>query len=231
MFNVALVAFAVGLLWVAISLLGILYPFPPFRTRKRAFFSAGIALAAVLADATLTAIFVERPDPSSTTATAPAPIPPKTETAAAPVDTFSDSSFQWDDDTAKFKPQIITIVNRIAKENTDCPDPDPMSVALSNESKPNAPVFFVMCGSGKDVFSISFSPADADKKEPFAATPPISQSDAADACEAVAKRNRTLPCEPPSFCLLPCSRQLPLLLGPQTTFSLGHSPSTMSEYP
>ena len=101
---------------------------------------------------------------------------------------FVEADFYWDDDTSRFKPQIVTIVNRIARENDKCGEIDPSSAALSSSrSKPGKPVFFVTCGTGATVFNVWFSPDDAVGDASFAAIRPIGRAAGAEACEASAK--------------------------------------------
>jgi hypothetical protein len=107
---------------------------------------------------------------------------------------FVEADFYWDDDTARFKKDIIAVVNKIARENANCPDPDPGSVAKSTtKSKAGAPVFFVTCGAGADVFNLWFGPGDAAADKTFTAAQPLSQSAAVTACEAVARAAATHP--------------------------------------
>lgn len=107
---------------------------------------------------------------------------------------YVESDFYWDDDTSKYKPQIVAVVNKIARENSNCSQIDPSSVAKSSSrSKAGEPVFFVTCGSGADVFNIWFRPKDADSGEAFVAKEPLGQSAAVDACEMAAKQAATHP--------------------------------------
>ena len=107
---------------------------------------------------------------------------------------FVEADFFWDDDTSQFKPQIVAVVNRIARENRNCSTIDPSSVAKSpSRSKPNDPVFFVTCGTGTDVFNVWFKPADAEGGELFLAKTPLDRNAAADACEMAAKQAATHP--------------------------------------
>lgn len=107
---------------------------------------------------------------------------------------FVEEDFYWDEDTSKFKKQLIAVVNKIARENDNCPDPDPGTVAKSStKSKPNDPVFFVTCGTGADVFNVWFRPGDATDEKTFDAARPISKVAAVDACEAVAREAATHP--------------------------------------
>ena len=107
---------------------------------------------------------------------------------------YVEDDFYWDHDTSQFKPQIISVVNKIARENRNCGQIDPSSVAKSpSRSKPSDPVFFVTCGSGADVFNIWFRPTDAEAGETFAAKEPLGESAAVDACEMTAKQAATHP--------------------------------------
>lgn len=101
---------------------------------------------------------------------------------------LTQADFYWDEDTNRYRTEIVRIVNRIATDNRKCPVPDPQSVMLSkSRSKSGAPVFFVTCGSGPNVFNIWFSPNDAAKDRDFRATEPLSRSAAANACEEEAR--------------------------------------------
>ena len=107
---------------------------------------------------------------------------------------FVEEDFHWDDDTAEFKPQIVAVVNRIARENKNCDPIDRSSVTKSpSRGTPDDPVFFVTCGRGGNVFNVWFRPADADLGTQFVAREPIEQSIAADACESAAKEAATHP--------------------------------------
>ena len=101
---------------------------------------------------------------------------------------FVEADFYWDNDTSRFKPQIVTIVNRIARENARCGEVDTGSVAKSSSrSQPGKPVFFVTCGSGASAFNVWFSPNDAEGGSSFAAVRPVGRAAGAEACEAAAK--------------------------------------------
>lgn len=107
---------------------------------------------------------------------------------------FVEEDFYWDDSTSRFKAEIVAVVNKIARENANCPNPDPGTVSKSaDRSKPNDPVFFVMCGEGTDVFNVWFKPGDASGDTTFEAVLPLSQTAAVDACEVVAKSAATHP--------------------------------------
>ncbi len=100
---------------------------------------------------------------------------------------FVEGDFYWDGDTSAFKPQIVAVVNKISRENVNCPDPDLQSVTKSeSRSSPNAPVFFVTCGSGMDVFNVWFSPDDAKSDKTLNAVLPPSETSAVSACEQTA---------------------------------------------
>ncbi|WP_139267157.1 hypothetical protein [Celeribacter indicus] len=102
---------------------------------------------------------------------------------------YVEEDFHWDTDTAPFKPQVVTVVNRIARENRNCREIDTASVAKSpSRSGPGDPVFFVTCGSGMEAFNIWFRPSDADGAEGFAAKAPLAKGAAVAACEAAARR-------------------------------------------
>ena len=105
-----------------------------------------------------------------------------------------EEDFYWDEDTSQFKEQIVAVVNKISRENANCPNPDPGTVAKSKDrSKPGDPVFFVTCGNGADVFNLWFKPSDAEGLTTFEAVQPLSQTAAAEACEQVAKAAATNP--------------------------------------
>jgi hypothetical protein len=102
---------------------------------------------------------------------------------------YVEADFYWDDDTSRYKPEIIAVVNKIAAENRNCTTIDPSSVAKSSSrSKPGDPVFFVTCGSGADVFNVWFRPSDASGGQTFAAKEPLAKGAAVDACEAAARQ-------------------------------------------
>lgn len=106
---------------------------------------------------------------------------------------YVEADFYWDDDTSKFKPQIVRLVNEISHEHAGCSSVGTSSVALSpSRSKPNDPVFFVTCNPSSGApFNVWFRPSDAGKA--FTATTPISESDAVIACEQAAKAAATHP--------------------------------------
>lgn len=92
----------------------------------------------------------------------------------------------WDDNSSKFKPQIVSILNRIIRENSRCEQLDTGSVVLSSlESKPGSPVFSVNCNSGSSLFNVTFSPGDAEGEVSFAAVQPIGRSAAAGVSESL----------------------------------------------
>lgn len=107
---------------------------------------------------------------------------------------YVEGDFYWDKAAAKYKPQVLMLVNRISRENTSCKTIDTSSVALSpTRSKPGKPVFFVTCNEGAEAFNVWFEPSDADAGARFSATKPIERGPAALACEAAAKRAATHP--------------------------------------
>lgn len=98
---------------------------------------------------------------------------------------YVEDDFIWDRDTGRYKPEITTIVNRIAQEHKGCSTIDTASVAQSpSRSKPGDPVFFVTCGTS---FNVYFRIADAKDVNAFTAPQAISQADAVLACERAAK--------------------------------------------
>lgn len=102
--------------------------------------------------------------------------------------------FYWDNDTSQFKQQIVTVVNKIARENRNCSQIDTSSIAKSpSRSTSGDPVFFITCGSGANVFNVWFRPTDAESGTAFAAKKPLGENAAVDACEAAAKRMATHP--------------------------------------
>lgn len=107
---------------------------------------------------------------------------------------LAEDDFYWDEDTSRYRAEIVKVVNRIAAENAKCPNPDPQSVMLStSRSKPGAPVFFVTCGQGAGVFNLWFSPKDAASEREFRAVQPIARSAAAATCEQEARARAVHP--------------------------------------
>lgn len=99
---------------------------------------------------------------------------------------YVEDDFIWDRDTSRYKPEIVTIVNRIAQEHKGCSTIDTASVAQSpSRSKIGDPVYFVTCGTS---FNVYFRIADAaEAAKSFTAPQAISQDDAVLACEQAAK--------------------------------------------
>ncbi|PRD43134.1 hypothetical protein C5748_13085 [Phyllobacterium phragmitis] len=113
------------------------------------------------------------------------------ERTAAGGRVYVEDDFFWDDDTSKFKPEIVAVVNQIAREHDGCSTIDTGTVAKSpSRSKPGDPVFFVTCGSSQP-FNVWFRPGDA--KKTFKPVAAISQGDAVLACEKAAKAAATHP--------------------------------------
>lgn len=107
---------------------------------------------------------------------------------------YVEDDFYWDKETSQFKPQIVAVVNKIARENRNCGQIDTSSVAKSpSRSTPDDPVFFVTCGSGANVFNVWFRPTDAVTGKVFVAKEPLGKSAAVDACESAAKQAATHP--------------------------------------
>ncbi|MCX8999564.1 hypothetical protein NOF55_20880 [Rhizobiaceae bacterium BDR2-2] len=114
------------------------------------------------------------------------------ETSSDGARVYVESDVYWDNDTSKFKKQIVTMINKISRENAGCKQIDPGTVAKStSRSKPNEPVFFVTCGEGSNAFNVWFRPTDITTT--MTATPPIRQGDATLACEQAAKAKATHP--------------------------------------
>lgn len=107
---------------------------------------------------------------------------------------YDESDFYWDKDATRYKAQITAAVNRIVRENANCPDVDTGSIAKSpSRSSPGKAVFFVTC-SANPPFNIWFEPADAgDSNKSFAAIQNINRTDAVLACEDVARRSALNP--------------------------------------
>ena len=102
---------------------------------------------------------------------------------------FVETDFVWDNDSLKFKGQIVDVVNKIVRENEMCADIQTGSISLSpSKSKPNDPVFFVTCGSGAESFNVWFRPIDTKSDKSFEAKKPLDQTEAVDLCESAAKR-------------------------------------------
>jgi hypothetical protein len=101
---------------------------------------------------------------------------------------YVDDDFNWDEDTSRYKSELVAIVNRIANENQNCFPIDPSSVAKSmSRSKPRKPVFYVTCGSGPGAYNIWFKPSDAKSGKLFSAKKPLGKNAAANECENAAK--------------------------------------------
>lgn len=101
---------------------------------------------------------------------------------------FVESDFFWDQDSSKFKAQIVNVVNRIYRDNSNCEEVDTSTVALSaSRSEAGKPIFFVTCERGKYPFNVWFSPNDAESDIELLAVKPISRATAADICEDAAK--------------------------------------------
>lgn len=207
------VVILVLLLWGFFSAVCIIYPFKPVRTRGRAFASLMISMAALLG------IGLAIPEPqagvpqadisaevSAPAAAAPEPVAENDREEAVAVGTvalagaapteesmkYAAEDFMWFEDTAPYRDQIVVLVNKIERENSNCTKADVTSVAQSSSrSKPGDPVFFVTCDSSSGPFNVWFRPSDADKV--FAAVRPIGRHDAANACEAYAKSAATHP--------------------------------------
>ncbi|MER8646698.1 hypothetical protein [Mesorhizobium sp. M1252] len=74
---------------------------------------------------------------------------------------YVESDFIWDDDTSKFKLQIIAAANRIAQNQAGCANLDTGTVSLSpSRSKPGDPVFFITCSRSGTPFNVWFRPSD-----------------------------------------------------------------------
>lgn len=102
--------------------------------------------------------------------------------------------FSWDKDTKRVKAAIVTVVNKIARDNANCTTIDTGSLSLSpSRSKPNDPVFFITCESGAEVFNVWFRPRDAKDATTFAAKTPLDRNAATGACERAAKDAATHP--------------------------------------
>ena len=107
---------------------------------------------------------------------------------------YGAEDFSWDKDTKRDKAAIITVVNKITRDNSKCTNIDTGSLSLStSKSKPNDPVYFITCGSGAEVFNVWFRPKDAKGNTTFAAKTPIDRSSAANFCERAAKDAATHP--------------------------------------
>ena len=162
-----LLVLSLSIVWGLVSLAAILFPFTPFKTRKQALISTVVAIFVVLFSPILL-VFFENNDSkqlASVEKTA-TPVVEKTatpvveKTATPAIRILVSDDFTWDSDTSPFKDRIVAVVNKIKREGYyNCPKPDASSVMQSpSHSKPNDPVFFVMCGDGWDVFNIWFKP-------------------------------------------------------------------------
>lgn len=104
---------------------------------------------------------------------------------------YTVSDFQWDGATSAYQSQLVTIINKIAREHDGCRSIDTASLALSaSRSRAEAPVFFVTCEAATP-FNVWFEPGDINRA--FAPATAISRSDAVSRCEAEAKTRTTHP--------------------------------------
>jgi hypothetical protein len=101
---------------------------------------------------------------------------------------YVESDFSWDRDTSRFKKAIVTIVNKITRENRNCSKMEEGSLdkdTFTNDN-PKDPRFFIACDdSSGDSFNVYFRPSDAGNT--LTATPAIEQGAAMNACERAAK--------------------------------------------
>lgn len=107
---------------------------------------------------------------------------------------YVEEDFHWDDDTSRFKPEIVATVNQLMRENRNCDQVDTHSVAKSpSRSKPGDPVFFITCGTGANAFNVWFRPTDVQAGRSLVAKEPLGRNAAVDACEVAAKQAATHP--------------------------------------
>lgn len=198
----ALVVLAV-LMWSLYSVICIIYPFRPIRTRRRALGSLALSFGALIIIGTsLPAPEAEAAKRDSRKDLVAVTKPTAATKEEAPIITgkveleettprqapmkYTADDFMWFEDTASYKEQIVVMVNKIVLENAKCDKADTTSVALSgSKSKPGDPVFFVTCDTSSLPFNVWFRPGDAEKV--FTAVKPIGRNDAANACEAYAR--------------------------------------------
>lgn len=116
------------------------------------------------------------------------------ENTAGGIHVFVEEDFYWDSDTSKFKTNIVSIVNRIFRENTACTEIDTSSVAKSaTRSTSGDPVFFVTCNLGTSAFNVWFRPSDTPSSVTFTRIEPLAKNAAVAACEAYSKSVATHP--------------------------------------
>lgn len=102
---------------------------------------------------------------------------------------FVETDFIWDEDTERFKSQLIRAVNRISRENANCESVDTGTLSLSpTKGTPANPIFFVTCNNERGPFNVWFGPEEAsDESVSFAAIKNIGEGEAIVACEKSAK--------------------------------------------
>lgn len=102
--------------------------------------------------------------------------------------TFTENDIYWDEQTKKYKAQIVKAINRIHRENELCKKNIDTSVSQSpTKSSPNKPVFFLACGSGMSISNVFFTLDDIDANSPMSAPKHIDKKLAINECEGYAK--------------------------------------------
>lgn len=102
---------------------------------------------------------------------------------------YVEADFYWDDDTSRYRPQLVAAVNRIVRENDNCLSVDPGTLSESGSRGTAArPVYFITCNGPNDrPFNVWFERDDATSGKSFAAIRNIDRGDAVVACERAAK--------------------------------------------
>jgi hypothetical protein len=106
---------------------------------------------------------------------------------------YTEDDFTWGDAISAYKPQIVEMINKIARENKNCIPIHPSSVAPLTESKTEDPLLYVACGAGAGMFNVYFRPSDADSGKAFTARTPIDKTSAIRLCETEAKQAASHP--------------------------------------
>lgn len=101
---------------------------------------------------------------------------------------FTEEDVPWYEVTAPYKKVIVAGLNRIHAGNRNCKYISPASVDISKTlSRLGDPMFFVMCGGGKDVHTVYFSLSDIESGKIFSTPQYIEKMRAMSLCEGSAR--------------------------------------------
>ncbi len=113
---------------------------------------------------------------------------------ASGMEVFTEEDLVLDESELPYKRIILTGVNKIHREISQCKDIDISTAGIApNQGTKTDPVFFVTCGKALNAFNVYFSKSDVEKGKEFHAPAHVNKEMAINLCESYTKSQATHP--------------------------------------